>query len=39
MAKELAPTLTSAEPPNLAGLDSSTAALVERDRAMRGLRI
>ena len=38
MAKELAPALTGAEPPDLAGQDSSTAALVERYRTMRGRR-
>jgi glucose-6-phosphate isomerase len=38
MAKELAPALTGAAPPDLAGQDSSTAALVERYRTMRGRR-
>jgi glucose-6-phosphate isomerase len=38
MAKELAPALTGPEPPDLAGQDSSTAALVERYRTMQGRR-
>ena len=36
MAVQLAPTLSDAEPPDLRGQDSSTAALVRRYRAMRG---
>ena len=35
MAVQLAPTLSDAEPPDLRGQDSSTAALVRRYRAMR----
>jgi glucose-6-phosphate isomerase len=38
MAKELAPALTAADPPDLAGQDSSTAALVGRYRALRSRR-
>jgi glucose-6-phosphate isomerase len=36
MAKQLAPALTGADPPDLSGQDSSTAALVRRYRAVRG---
>ncbi len=36
MAKQLAPALTDARPPDLGGQDSSTAALVRRYRASRG---
>ncbi|HXY44792.1 MAG TPA: glucose-6-phosphate isomerase, partial [Acidimicrobiales bacterium] len=36
MAKQLAPTLTAATPPDLSGLDASTAELVRRYRALRG---
>jgi glucose-6-phosphate isomerase len=36
MAKDLAPALSGADPPDLAGQDSSTAALVGRYRTMRG---
>ena len=36
MAKELAPILTDASAPDLAGQDSSTASLVRRYRALRG---
>jgi glucose-6-phosphate isomerase len=39
MAKQLAPALIGANPPDLGGQDSSTAALVERYRMMRGRRI
>ncbi|MGA3145990.1 MAG: glucose-6-phosphate isomerase [Acidimicrobiales bacterium] len=37
MAKQLAPALTGAGPPDLSGQDSSTAALVRRYRAIREL--
>ncbi|MGD0392606.1 MAG: glucose-6-phosphate isomerase [Acidimicrobiales bacterium] len=37
MAKQLAPALTGAGPPDLSGQDSSTAALVRRYRAVRQL--
>jgi glucose-6-phosphate isomerase len=36
LARELAPMLTSATPPDLSGQDASTAALVRRYRAQRG---
>ena len=36
LARELAPMLTSEAPPDLSGQDSSTAALVRRQRTMRG---
>ena len=36
MAKELAPILTSATPPDLSGQDSSTASLVRQYRGLRG---
>jgi glucose-6-phosphate isomerase len=36
MAKELAPTLTSASAPDLSGQDGSTASLVRRYRELRG---
>jgi glucose-6-phosphate isomerase len=38
MARELAPTLSEAEAPDLSGQDSSTAALVRRYRSLRGRR-
>ncbi len=36
MAKELAPVLSAAEPPDLSGQDASTAALVRQYRSLRG---
>ncbi len=36
MAKQLAPTLTDPDPPDLSDQDSSTAALVRRYRSLRG---
>jgi glucose-6-phosphate isomerase len=36
MAKELAPTLTSASAPDLSGQDASTASLVRQYRGLRG---
>jgi glucose-6-phosphate isomerase len=36
MAKQLAPTLSDPAPPDLAGQDSSTAALIGHYRSLRG---